>query len=187
MLTNTAANQFTDPKLAIASRPWTWLYPQWVELYHNGPNVPFIAYSYNPQYVSFISSTLQILIIPAIGYMIFKAVKGVQAAGLVFLWFLATYLVWIPLDVITNRVTFVYYFLPTIPAIGLGIGIALADILNWLKTRSKEIAGVKVGVIALYAAIALYLLFHLAIFIVFNPAIPPIFKTWLPPLTTLLP
>ena len=181
LLTGTVANAFTIPKLSISSRPWTWLYPQWVQTYDNSPNVPFIAYSQNPQYISFISSTVQILIIPTIGYMIYKAVKGSKSAGLVLLWFLATYLVWIPLDIVTNRVTFVFYFLPTTPAIGIGIGTALSDALDRLETRRGVLDRMTLGIKASYIAIALYLLLHLAIFMVFNPAIPPFIKTWLPP------
>jgi dolichyl-phosphate-mannose--protein O-mannosyl transferase len=181
LLTGTAANTFTVPKSSISSRPWTWIYPQWVQLYYNSPNAPFIAYSYNPQYISFISSTIQFLIIPTIGCMIYKAVKGSKTAGLVLLWFLAVYLVWIPLDIVTNRVTFVFYFLPTTPAICIGIGMALSDALDRLKTRGAELGRITPGAVASYAAITFYLLLHLAIFVVFNPAIPPIIKTWLPP------
>jgi dolichyl-phosphate-mannose-protein mannosyltransferase len=181
LLSGTAANIFTVPKLSISSRPWTWLYPQWVQPYYNSPNVPFIVYSYDPQYISFISSTIQILIIPTIGYMIYKAVKGYRSAVLVLLWFLATYLVWIPLDIVTNRVTFVFYFLPTTPAICIGIGMALSRALDRLEARHARLGRLTPGVSAFYAVIAFYLLLHLAIFIVFNPAIPTIIKTWLPP------
>ncbi len=181
MLTGTVANTFTIPKLSISSRPWTWIYPQFVQLWYNSPNVPFIVYSYDPQYISFISSTIQILIIPTVGYMIYKAIKGDKSAGLVLLWFLATYLVWIPLDIVSNRVTFVFYFLPTTPAICIGIGMALSDALDRLKARRAEFGRMTPGVRASYAGIAFFLLLHLAIFVVFNPAIPTIIKTWLPP------
>jgi dolichyl-phosphate-mannose-protein mannosyltransferase len=181
LLSSTAANQFTVPKLSISSRPWTWLYPQWVQVYDNSPNVPFIIYSYDPQYVSFISSTIQIMIIPAIGYMIYKAIKRSEPAALLFFWFLAIYLIWIPLDLATNRVTFVFYFLPATPAICIAIGMALSDALDRLKTRRSSMGRMTPGTKAAYSGIAFYLLLHLAIFIVFNPAIPPIIKTWLPP------
>ena len=182
LLTSTAANKFTIPKLSISSRPWTWIYPQSVQVYNdNSPNVPFITYSYNPQYISFISTTIQILIVPTIGYMIYKAIKGSQAAGLVLLWFLATYLVWIPLTLATNRVTFVFYFLPTTPAICIGIGMAFSNILDRLNIRRVTVGKTTPWVGIGYALIAFFLLLHLAIFIVFNPAIPPIIKTWLPP------
>jgi dolichyl-phosphate-mannose-protein mannosyltransferase len=183
MLNGTAANEFTIPKLSISSRPWTWIYPQFVQLYYNSPNQPFLVYSYDPQYISFISSTVQILIVPTIGYMIYKAVKGGQAAGLVLLWFLATYLIWIPLNLITNRVTFAFYFLPTTPAICIGLGMALGDAMDALKLRRAQAGRLTPGVISGYAGISLYLLIHLAIFVVFNPAIPTIIKTWLPPFT----
>ena len=39
MLTGTAANQFTIPKLSISSRPWTWIYPQFVN-----PRLQFSLY-----------------------------------------------------------------------------------------------------------------------------------------------
>jgi dolichyl-phosphate-mannose--protein O-mannosyl transferase len=178
LLTSTAANQFTIPKLSISSRPWTWLYPQFVNPDYNSP---FIVYSFDPQYISFISTTIQILIIPTIGYMIYKAIKKSEAATLVLLWFLATYLVWIPINLATNRVTFVFYFLATTPAICIGLGMAISDWLDHLKKRRAELDRLSTGVALSYGTIGLWLLIHLAIFIVFNPAIPTIIKTWLPP------
>jgi len=184
LLSSTAANQFTPnatnpaPKLSISSRPWVWIYPQWV---NPAVNSPFIAYSYDPQYISFISTTIQLLIIPTIGYMIYKVTKGNKAAGLIILWFLATYVIWIPLDIVSNRVTFVFYFLATTPAICIGIAMGLSDALDRLKNRRTQLNRLSIGVALSYGAIGLYLLIHLAIFIVFNPAIPTIIKTWLPP------
>jgi dolichyl-phosphate-mannose-protein mannosyltransferase len=178
LLSSTAANQFTVPKLSISSRPWVWIYPQWVNPVQNSP---FIAYSYDPQYISFISSTIQLLIIPTVGYMIYKVTKGSKTAGLIILWFLATYVIWIPLDIVSNRVTFVFYFLTTTPAICIGIAMGLSEALDFLKKRREKLNRLSTGVAISYGAIVLYLLIHLAIFIVFNPAIPTIIKTWLPP------
>jgi len=97
------------------------------------------------------------------------------------LWFLATYVVWIPLTIITNRVTFVFYFLSTTPAICIGIAMALGDMLDWLKRKRERAGRTSPGVWIWYSVIGLYLLIHLAIFVVMNPAIPPLIKTWLPP------
>jgi dolichyl-phosphate-mannose--protein O-mannosyl transferase len=180
LLSSTSANQFTIPKLSISSRPWTWLYPQFVAL-KDDYNVPFIVYSYDPQYISFISSTIQIMIIPTICYMVYKTIKKNQAAAFLVLWFIATYLIWIPLDIATNRVTFVFYFLCVTPAICIGLAIAITDWLNHLKARelllNRTTPLQRTGYVAIYA----YLMIHFAIFIVFNPAIPVIIKTWLPP------
>ena len=181
MLSSTAANTFTDPKLSISSRPWTWIYPQWIQAYYNSPNVPFIVYSYDPQYISFISSTIQIMIIPTIGYMIYKVAKGSQPAALVVLWFISTYLIWIPPDIVSNRVTFVFYFLNTTPAICIGLGMAISDARYYLQDRRVRYGRITNGMKISYAVIAFYLTLHLAIFVVFNPAIPTIIKTWLPP------
>jgi dolichyl-phosphate-mannose-protein mannosyltransferase len=181
LLNSTAANRFTDPKLSISSRPWTWIYPQFVQLYYNSPNVPFIVYSYDPQYISFVSSTVQILIVPVIGYLVYRVVRRSEAAGLLLLWLLAVYVVWIPLDIVTDRVTFVFYFLTATPAVCIGLGMALADALDALKTSRYFAGRLTNRVRAGYAAIAFYLALHLAIFVVFNPAIPTLIKTWLPP------
>jgi dolichyl-phosphate-mannose-protein mannosyltransferase len=181
LFSGTAANQFTIPKLSISSRPWAWIYPQFVDPYYNSP---FIVYSYDPQYISFISSTIQILIIPTIGYMIYKAIKKSQTAGFVLLWLLAVYVIWIPLDIATNRVTFVFYFLSDTPAICIGLGMAISDWLDHLKARRLILNRTTPLQRTGYIVIAVWLLIHLAIFVVFNPAIPTIIKTWLPPFST---
>jgi dolichyl-phosphate-mannose-protein mannosyltransferase len=174
----TDINTFGEPKLSIASRPWTWIYPQWYMFYYNSPNVPFIVYSYEPQYLSFISSTIQLLIVPTIGYMIYKTTKGNKIAPFVLLWFLATYLVWIPLDIMTNRITFVFYFLSTTPAICIGIGLALSDAIDFLRSRVDKLGTITTGVEFSYGAISMYLFIHFAIFMIFNPIIPVIVKSW---------
>jgi predicted membrane-bound dolichyl-phosphate-mannose-protein mannosyltransferase len=190
LIGGTAANQFTVPKLSISSRPWTWIYPQFVAL-KNQYNVPAIVYSYDPQYISFISTTIQIMIVPTIGYMIYKVVKKSKAAGLVLLWFIATYLVWIPLSsplkisiggaTIGNRVAFVFYFIAVTPAICIGMAMALSDWLDKLKARRLVTNRITFLQRTAYIFIPSWLLLHLAIFIVFNPAVPVIIKTWLPP------
>jgi predicted membrane-bound dolichyl-phosphate-mannose-protein mannosyltransferase len=190
LISGTAANQFTIPKLSISSRPWTWIYPQLVAL-KNDYNVPAIVYSYDPQYISFISTTIQIMILPTIGYMIYKMIKKSQAAGLVVLWFIATYLVWIPLSSplkisigaasIGNRVSFVFYFLAVTPAICIGMAMAISDWLDKLKARRLVTNRTTGWQRTAYIFIAVWLFIHLAIFIVFNPAVPVIIKTWLPP------
>ena len=150
MLSSTAANRFTVPKLSISSRPWVWIYPQFINPDYNSP---VIIYGFNPQYISFISSTIQILIIPTIGYMIYKSIKKSEAAAFVLLWFLATYLVWIPINLTTNRVTFVFYFLSTTPAICIGLGMAISDWLDYLKKRRVKLERLSTGVALSYGAI----------------------------------
>jgi dolichyl-phosphate-mannose--protein O-mannosyl transferase len=174
MLILSSINKFTIPPLSISSRPWTWLYP-YFEPYTNA-----IVYSYDPQYISFISWTIQFLIIPVIVYLIYKAIKGNNAARFALIWFFATYVLWMT-DAFTNRVTFVFYFLPTTPAICIGIGMAFSDIMDRLRAKKVRLGRTTAGMKASYAGIIFYFVLHTAIFIVFNPAIPTIIKTWLPP------
>jgi dolichyl-phosphate-mannose--protein O-mannosyl transferase len=110
--------------------------------------------------------------------MIYKTVKGNKIAPFVLLWFLATYLIWIPLDIITNRITFVFYFLSTTPAICIGIGLILSDALDFLRARIAEKGKITTGVEFSYGAISMYLFIHFAIFMIFNPIIPVIVKSW---------
>jgi dolichyl-phosphate-mannose--protein O-mannosyl transferase len=174
MLILSSINKFTVPPLSISSRPWTWLYP-YFEPYTNA-----IVYSYDPQYISFISWTIQFLIIPVIVYLIYKAIKGNNAARFALIWFFATYVLWMT-DAFTNRVTFVFYFLPTTPAICIGIGMAFSDIMDRLRAKKLRLGRTTAGMMASYAGIIFYFVLHAAIFIVFNPAIPTLIKTWLPP------
>ncbi|MBN1366351.1 MAG: phospholipid carrier-dependent glycosyltransferase [Dehalococcoidales bacterium] len=167
-------NKFTDPPLSISSRPWTWLYP-FIFPYTNA-----IVYSYDPQYVSFISWTIQFLIVPVFIYWIIKAMKGNAPARFALMWFFGTYLLWMS-DVFTNRVTFVFYFLPTTPVICIGLGMAFSDIMDRLRAKRYRLGRVTPGMKASYAGIIFYFLLHAVIFIIFNPAIPTIIKTWLPP------
>jgi dolichyl-phosphate-mannose-protein mannosyltransferase len=174
----TGLNKFTDPPLSISSRPWTWIYPDWIPAGWTN----FIVYSYDPQFVSFVSFTVQMLILPTMGYMIYKARNGSDAARFIILWFIATYVLWMS-DIITNRVTFVFYFLPTTPAICIGLGMAISDIINKLRKKKFRSGGMTHEIRAAYTGIGVYLVFHAVIFVLFNPAIPTIIKTWMPPWT----
>ena len=174
LLILSSINKFTVPPLSISSRPWTWLYP-YIYPYTNA-----IVYSYDPQYVSFVSWTIQFLIVPVVIYLIFKARKGNNAARFALLWFFATYVLWMT-DAFTNRVTFVFYFLPTTPVICIGIGMAFSDIMDRLRTKKLLLGRTTPGMRAAYGGIIFYFVLHAAIFVVFNPAIPTIIKTWLPP------
>lgn len=155
-----------------AVRPWEWLLPHQI----------FSFSGINIQYLSFISWTVQVFIIPAVVYMGYKAIKGNNAACFGVVWFASTYLAWIPLVLITNRITFDFYFLPTTGAICIGIGLALSDIIDKLKARTIRQGKITTGVKAAYTGIAFYLILHLVIFIISNPVLPDYLKQWLKPI-----
>lgn len=141
-----------------ASRPWEWiLRPE------------MMYYWYEPHYIGAISYTIWALIIPAVLYMAFRAAKGSTAAIFGISWFTWTYLSWIPMSIITDRVSFIYYFYPTIGAISIGLGLGLSQLFGTWRTNK----GGKLRWVAMLAAFT-YLFLHVGVFVVLSP----VFNWW---------
>ena len=88
--------------------------------------------------ITLINPMIWMMIIPAMGYMTYEWVKRrSQAALFVMLWFAVTCLLWIPLVLITDRVSYLYYFLPAAGAVCLAVGMALVRI--WNVESSKRV------------------------------------------------
>jgi dolichyl-phosphate-mannose-protein mannosyltransferase len=152
---------FTSATHVSASRPWEWILR---------PEI--MAYWYEPHYIGAISFTIWALIIPGVLYMAFKAVKGSSAGLFGVSWFVSTYLFWIPVSIITDRVSFIYYFYPTVGAICIGLGLGLSQLLNVWETRRDG----KLRWVALLAVLG-YLLLHVAVFVILSP----VFTWWAVP------
>ncbi len=150
MLSLSGSLTFETAKHDAASRPWEWLL-----------SYRPMAFWYTPHYTSGISPTVWALIIPAAAYMIYRAVKGNGAALFGIAWFASMYLFWIPVSIITNRVSFIYYFYPVVGSICIGIGLGLSELLDRFQT-GKPKWGTRGGIL-------LYLLLHLASFIILSP------------------
>jgi sensor c-di-GMP phosphodiesterase-like protein len=69
----------------IISRPWEWIFKP-----------EYLTYNVDPHYLAMISPTIWIIIIPAVIYAVYRAVKGNKPALFASLWFAGTYLAWIP-------------------------------------------------------------------------------------------
>ncbi len=152
MMSLMASLTFANTQHESMSRPW-----QWVLL----PKL--MAYWYNPHYTAAISFTVWGLIIPVVVYLGLRAVRnnaGVFGLG----WFASTYLIWIPANLLTDRVTFIFYFYPVIGSVCLGVGLGLSQIyVKWGRLadgKSKWISRV---------AIWGYLVAHIIVFIVLSP------------------
>ena len=158
MLNLSSTLTFTTAAHPAACRPWDWiLRPE------------MMYYWYEPHYVGAISFTIWALIIPAVLYMGFRATKGDTAGLFGISWFVSTYLVWIPLSIITDRISFIYYFYPTVGAVCIGLGLGLSQLLAIWKTRR---AG-KLKWVALLTVIV-YLLLHVSVFVILSP----VFSHW---------
>ena len=153
MLSLSGSLTFATTSSDAISRPWDWILR---------PEV--MAYWYEPHYLGAISFTIGALIIPAVLYMAFRAWKGNNASLFGISWFIGTYLVWIPASIITDRISFLYYFYPTVGAICIGLGLGLSQLISIWQTRSTG----KLRWVAI-SAVTVYLLLHVAIFIILSP------------------
>jgi dolichyl-phosphate-mannose-protein mannosyltransferase len=156
MLSLSGSLTFTSVEHPAMSRPWEWLL-----------SYEPMAYWYEPHYLAAISPSVWALIIPTFAYMVYRAVRGSQAGLFGAAWFAGTYLVWIPLSLITDRVSYIYYFYPTVGAVCLGLGLGLAQLLEFYQRRQP--GKLKKTVLALFI---FYLSFHLACFVALSPLFP---------------
>ena len=123
-----------------------------------------MPYAYVPHYLATISPTVQLIIIPVIGYMIYRSFKGNNASRFALLWFMSTFVLWIPLSLITDRVSFVYYFFPTVGAICIGMGLAFNQLVDiWQFGPVKGWRAAALGILICYMFI------HLTVFLVLSP------------------
>lgn len=164
MLSLSGSLTFASTTYEALSRPWDWILR---------PEI--MTYCYDPHYIAAISFTIWALIIPSSLYMAFRARRGDKAGLFGISWFASTYLLWIPLSIITDRISFIYYFYPTIGAVCIGLGLGLHQLIAvWQKRNANKLKW------AALPAVLFYLLLHLSIFIMLSP----ISSFWSLPLPT---
>jgi hypothetical protein len=114
-----------------------------------------------------ISPTLWALIIPVVIYITYKAIKGNTPVLFPFAWFVGGYLILMPASLITDRVTYVFYFYHTVGAIGIGLALVLLQLVDIAaaRKRGKLRRLIKLGV-------PVYLLLYTIAFIVLAPFFP---------------
>ncbi len=153
MLSLSGSLTFANTTYEALSRPWDWILR---------PEI--MAYWYQPHYIAAISFTIWALIIPSVLYMAFRAKRGDNAGLFGISWFASTYLLWIPVSIITDRISFVYYFYPTVGAICIGLGLGLSRLIAiWQKRNTGKLRQ------AAMLAVVVYLLLHVSIFVVLSP------------------
>jgi predicted membrane-bound dolichyl-phosphate-mannose-protein mannosyltransferase len=154
MLRSSSMLTFSNVTHSYASYPWEWIF-----------RVDITAFTYKPNYLGVVSYTVLFLIVPAVIYMLYRAIKSKNEAGIFGLsWFAAIYLMWIPMVLITDRVTYPYYIYPVIGSICLGLGMGINQLWRIWDTRNKG----KLRWVIM-SLIGLYLLGHIAIFVIFSP------------------
>ena len=146
----------------IATRPWEWLLPIWYGKLHWAHFV--LPYWFTPRLLGMISPTITVLVIPLVIYIIYRAIKGKANALFPFSWFLGTYMIWIPASLITDRVSYLFYFYPTIGAICIALAIAIFKLMDLARGRQGNKLRWFLAVL-----IPLYLLVHVYTFINIGP------------------
>ena len=148
--------KITDTR-EILSRPWEWVI---------SPK-PMTAPSH-PTYQFGMSWTLWALIVPSMCYMIFKAIKQRwnSLCLFAFLWFAGTYVIWIPIYFITDRIMYRFYFYPAVGAVCLALGYTISALLTVASRQSSKKAqwAIRIPVI-------LWMIGHFAVFWVMSPII----------------
>ena len=149
MLGGMSALTFETAAHPYMSRPWWWIL-----------KVDIMPFAYVPHYVATVGLTLWGLIIPALIYMIYRSCKGNEASRFALLWFFGTYILWIPLSLLTDRVSFVYYFYPSIGAICIGMGLAfnrLGEIWQYGNNKTGRWTSLGIVIAFMVLTIAVFL------------------------------
>ncbi|APV44619.1 Dolichyl-phosphate-mannose-protein mannosyltransferase [Dehalogenimonas formicexedens] len=128
MLDLNSVSTFATIHDPILSRPWDWII-----------NLKIITYWADPHYLAMISPPIWIAIVPSIGYMVYKSIKGDKAAKFIAAWFTGTFILWIPISLITDRTSYVFYFYPTVGAICMAVAVSLWDLVNYF-TNVKSVS-----------------------------------------------
>jgi dolichyl-phosphate-mannose-protein mannosyltransferase len=141
-----------------AAYPWSWIF-----------TIRNVYYWVEPKYLGTVSYTIWALIIPATIYMIYRGNKGNGASIFGLVWFASLCLIWIPVVLITKRVTYPYYIYPALGAICIGVAQGLSHLLELGKTKwTGKLNGVIIGLIVAY------FLGHIAVFVILSP----VFTRW---------
>ncbi|MFC1847813.1 glycosyltransferase family 39 protein [Chloroflexota bacterium] len=143
-------------ELANVSYPWEWILSPagHMDLSPGGT-------------LAIISPTVWIFIIPSMIYMLIDyANKRTEGSFFILLWFGSTYLLWLPLAIATNRITYLYYFYPTIGAICFAIGYAIKNI--WANTSKKRYSKYRFPFTVLITG---YIGLHIFLFLFLAPVI----------------
>jgi len=153
MRDNLSTLTFSDTDHEALSRPWEWITStrtQW--------------FWYDPTYQSNPNWNLWVFIIPAICYALYGAIKRNSLCLFTLLWFASTYLSWMAMYFINDRVMFRFYLYPTVGAICLIVGFVLYKI--WALSSERESVITKW---AIRVPVVSFLITHLVLFILMSP------------------
>ena len=153
MLSLTSSLTFENVEHPALTRPWEWLF-----------DYTPMAYYINPHYNGAISFTVWALAIPTFIYMVVRAIKRHDGALFGASWFFCTWVLWIPMSIITDRSSYPFYFLPAVGAVCLGMAMWMTNLLDIFRNRRR-------GKMkwAMMTIVVIILLVHVLSFVVLTP------------------
>jgi hypothetical protein len=161
---------------AFPAKPWEWVlspsgsfyFYGWLVHPENYSNI-LLPYWYTPSYTGIISPSLWLaglFVIPYVAVKSFIRKNNPEKNAAIFTacWIIGTWVVWIPLFLASDRITYMFYYLPTVGAIALGTALVVTGFLKRIEKRSDGF-----GKRFMQLGIATFLLFHLLSFCVLSP------------------
>jgi predicted membrane-bound dolichyl-phosphate-mannose-protein mannosyltransferase len=159
----------------LVTMPWTWLtapthiiyWPDSAHVVFSNGQFMLAIDSANPLWWASIGWSIWILIIPSILYLVYQIVReraaeyGIARFGLI--WFFAVYLLLIPIELITDREMFTFYFYPAIPVICLAIAWG-AWRFRLTMQKDRQHAAVFRWAFAFYIAVTVVIFFLMSPF-----------------------
>jgi dolichyl-phosphate-mannose-protein mannosyltransferase len=105
--------------------PWQWLYQinSTAYFFFNPAQHKFI----NLYYLA-LNPAIWILIVPAMIFLIYLVFKRNKPAIFFLCWFAGTYFTWVPISLITDRLTYVYYFYPSVAVVCASVAMLLEHV-----------------------------------------------------------
>ncbi len=88
-----------------------------------------------------------------------------RAAVFTLCWLVGTWVAWIPLSILTDRIAFSFYYLPSVGALALGTALLLDRLLTQAPARLRRLARLAAGA---------FLFLHLAAFCLLSPVKLPL-------------
>ncbi len=153
MLDINASATFANNASVMLSRPWEWLLRPVI-----------LTYWEEPHYLAMISPPVWALIIPSVLFLIYRAIKAHSASIFALVWFIGAYLVWIPISIITDRTSYIYYFYPAVGAVCIG----LSSMVSNLDSYAGNLPGRRYRRV-LDMVLPVYLLICLGAFVILSP------------------
>jgi predicted membrane-bound dolichyl-phosphate-mannose-protein mannosyltransferase len=112
---------FKDYSGGWEAYPWLWIFV---------PQDPIFYGTDVIRWQGLINPTLMFTIIPVFGYLIYRFIKRERESLFSMMWFTGMYLAWIPIVLITDRLTYYFYFYPVLGGVAIAMAMVMAKLNN---------------------------------------------------------